>query len=129
MSRGLAQAHLRRGSCQDCNLRSFNVCLLRSLYGCLCLTCNSKSRNITVQNSPALVRRDDASYTSLPPDSRKPPASIDPSSKILSITLPSLADVRSLQMVLYLFGTGLEQRNRTVELYNVNCCLLCATLD
>ncbi|PFH49817.1 hypothetical protein AMATHDRAFT_146758 [Amanita thiersii Skay4041] len=36
-------------------------------------------RNITISNSPGFVRRDDPSYTSLPPDSRKPPAPIDPS--------------------------------------------------
>jgi len=36
-------------------------------------------RNITVQNSPGFVRRDDLSYTSLPTDSRKAPAPVDPS--------------------------------------------------
>ncbi|KAF9469849.1 inorganic pyrophosphatase [Collybia nuda] len=36
-------------------------------------------RNITIQNSPGFVRRDDLSYTSVPADSRKPPAPIDPS--------------------------------------------------
>lgn len=36
-------------------------------------------RNITISNSPGFVRRDDPSYTSLPPDSRKPPAPVDPS--------------------------------------------------
>jgi inorganic pyrophosphatase len=36
-------------------------------------------RNITISNSPGFVRRDDPAYTSLPPDSRKPPAPIDPS--------------------------------------------------
>ncbi|EKM84091.1 hypothetical protein AGABI1DRAFT_97036 [Agaricus bisporus var. burnettii JB137-S8] len=37
-------------------------------------------RNITIANSPGFVRRDDPSYTSLPPDSRKPPVPIDSSS-------------------------------------------------
>ncbi|KAF8921997.1 inorganic diphosphatase [Mucidula mucida] len=36
-------------------------------------------RNITIQNSPGFIRRDDPAYTSLPPDSRKAPAPIDPS--------------------------------------------------
>jgi len=40
------------------------------------------SRNITISNSPGFVRRDDPSYTSLPPDSRKPPAPVDPSSEL-----------------------------------------------
>jgi len=35
--------------------------------------------NVTLENSAAFVRRDDPSYTSLPPDSRKPPAPVDPS--------------------------------------------------
>lgn len=36
-------------------------------------------RNITIQNSPGFVSRSDPTYTSLPADSRKPPAPIDPS--------------------------------------------------
>ncbi|KAI0363735.1 inorganic diphosphatase [Pilatotrama ljubarskyi] len=36
-------------------------------------------RNVTVPNSPGYTRKDDPAYTSLPPDSRKPPAPIDPS--------------------------------------------------
>ncbi|KAH6917009.1 inorganic pyrophosphatase [Coprinopsis sp. MPI-PUGE-AT-0042] len=36
-------------------------------------------RNITIQNSPGFVRRDDHSYTSLPADSRRTPGPIDPS--------------------------------------------------
>jgi len=36
-------------------------------------------RNITQPNSPGFIRRDDPAYTSLPLDSRKPPAAIDPS--------------------------------------------------
>jgi len=35
--------------------------------------------NITVQQSPGFLRRDDHRYTGLPLDSRKPPAPIDPS--------------------------------------------------
>ncbi|KAG7452289.1 pyrophosphatase-domain-containing protein [Guyanagaster necrorhizus] len=38
-------------------------------------------RNITIQNSPGFIRRDDPAYTSIPPDSRKAPAPIDPSGK------------------------------------------------
>ncbi|KAG7099639.1 Inorganic pyrophosphatase [Marasmius oreades] len=37
------------------------------------------TRNITISNSPGFVRRDDPSYTNIPPDSRKAPAPIDPS--------------------------------------------------
>ncbi|KAF8735017.1 hypothetical protein AX14_002927 [Amanita brunnescens Koide BX004] len=36
-------------------------------------------RNITISNSPGFTKRDDPVYTNLPPDSRKPPAPIDPS--------------------------------------------------
>jgi len=39
------------------------------------------SRNITIKNSPGFIRRDEPAYTSIPPDSRKPPAPIDPSGK------------------------------------------------
>ncbi|KAI0308122.1 inorganic pyrophosphatase [Multifurca ochricompacta] len=35
-------------------------------------------RTVTVENSPGYVRKDDPSYTNLPPDSRKPPAPVDP---------------------------------------------------
>ncbi|KAG5650742.1 hypothetical protein H0H81_011186 [Sphagnurus paluster] len=36
-------------------------------------------RNITIQNSPGFVQRNDPVYTGIPTDSRKPPAPIDPS--------------------------------------------------
>jgi len=36
-------------------------------------------RNITIQNSPGFIRRDDPAYLTLPQDSRKPPAPIEPS--------------------------------------------------
>ncbi|KAI0778736.1 inorganic diphosphatase [Trametes elegans] len=36
-------------------------------------------RNITNPNSPGYTRKDDPAYTGIPPDSRKPPAPIDPS--------------------------------------------------
>ncbi|KAI5897995.1 inorganic pyrophosphatase [Schizophyllum commune H4-8] len=36
-------------------------------------------KNITISNSPGFISRDDPEYTSLPSDSRKPPAPIDPS--------------------------------------------------
>ncbi|KAJ6519966.1 inorganic pyrophosphatase, partial [Mycena sanguinolenta] len=35
--------------------------------------------NITIKNSPGFIQRDQPLYTNLPPDSRKPPAPIDPS--------------------------------------------------
>ncbi|KAJ7446509.1 inorganic pyrophosphatase [Mycena galericulata] len=35
--------------------------------------------NITIKNSPGFIQRDHRMYTELPPDSRKPPAPIDPS--------------------------------------------------
>ncbi|EUC57338.1 inorganic pyrophosphatase [Rhizoctonia solani AG-3 Rhs1AP] len=35
--------------------------------------------NVTIPNSPGYVERSDSVYTSLPPDSRKPPAPVDPS--------------------------------------------------
>ncbi|KAJ7103381.1 inorganic pyrophosphatase [Mycena belliarum] len=35
--------------------------------------------NITIKNSPGFIQRDQRPYTDLPPDSRKPPAPIDPS--------------------------------------------------
>jgi inorganic pyrophosphatase len=38
-----------------------------------------RSLNLTVPNSPGLVRMDDPEYANIPPDSRKPPAPIDPS--------------------------------------------------
>lgn len=46
------------------------------------------SRNITQPNSPGFIRRDDPTYTSLPPDSRKPPAPIDPSGELSLYCLP-----------------------------------------
>jgi len=40
------------------------------------------SSNITISNSPSgFLRRHEPAYTKLPPDSRKPPAPIDPSGK------------------------------------------------
>ena len=42
------------------------------------------SRNVTVEGSVGFVKTSDPSYTSLPADSRKPPAPIDPSSEFLS---------------------------------------------
>jgi hypothetical protein len=43
------------------------------------------SRNITIQNSPAFTRRDDPAYTSIPQDSKKAPAPIDPSGTSIRI--------------------------------------------
>ena len=79
----------------------------------ICFFCPD-SRNVTIQNTPGFLRRDDPSYTSLPPDSRQHPAPVDPSSKILSTSMPALANVRSLQVVLHLFGSGLEYIFRIV---------------
>ena len=42
----------------------------------------SFSQNITIQNSPGFVRRDDPSYNSIPPASGKPPGPIEPSGEI-----------------------------------------------
>ena len=42
------------------------------------------SRNVAVEGSVGFVKTSDPSYTSLPADSRKPPAPIDPSSEFLS---------------------------------------------
>jgi inorganic pyrophosphatase len=42
-------------------------------------------KNLSVQNSPGFVSRNDPAYTSVPADSRKPPAPIDPSSECLQI--------------------------------------------
>ncbi|KAF7347717.1 Gamma-tubulin RING complex protein [Mycena venus] len=40
---------------------------------------HGNSHNITIKNSPGFIQRDHPMYTNLPPDSRKPPAPIDPS--------------------------------------------------
>ncbi|TFL03579.1 inorganic diphosphatase [Pterulicium gracile] len=40
---------------------------------------NLSISNITIQNSPGFLNRSDPSYTSVPADSRQPPAPIDPS--------------------------------------------------
>ena len=45
------------------------------------ITQMSRSRNLTVRESPGRVSEDDPTYASIPPDSRKPPAPIDPSSE------------------------------------------------
>jgi inorganic pyrophosphatase len=51
------------------------------------------SSNITIQKSPGFIRREDPDYASLPHDSRKPPAPIDPSGepiyflRVYSLTL------------------------------------------
>ena len=42
----------------------------------------SFSLNITIQNSPGFVRRDDGIYNSIPPPSGKPPGPIEPSGEI-----------------------------------------------
>ncbi len=40
-----------------------------------------------VERSPGRIAIDDPRYQSIPPDSRKPPAPIDPSSKIYFLTI------------------------------------------
>ena len=71
------------------------------------------SLNVTVPNSPGLVRRDDPVYTHLPPDSRKPPALIDNSGMIFKPTPLDLANfyVYSFQMVLHLVGSGINRKS------------------
>lgn len=45
------------------------------------------SRNITIPNSVGFTSKNDPAYTGIPPDSRKPPAPIDSSSKLRPIHL------------------------------------------
>jgi hypothetical protein len=60
------------------------------------------SHNTTVKGSKGVVSTSDSSYTSIPSDSRKPPAAIDPSSES-SIPACSLgADWSSLKELLHL---------------------------
>lgn len=40
------------------------------------------SANITIENSPGFIRRDDPAYTSLPGPSGRAPAPIDPAGKL-----------------------------------------------
>jgi hypothetical protein len=66
-------------------LKTVEDCFLftLSLFS-LCVSDNADySQNVTVENSPGFVRPNDPAYANLPPDSRKPPAPIDPSSKLL----------------------------------------------
>lgn len=49
-------------------------------------------KNLTVQNSPGYVSQNDAAYASVPPDSRKPPAPIDPSSESSALARLRVAD-------------------------------------
>jgi hypothetical protein len=70
------------------------------------------SRNITHPNTPGYMRRDDPAYLTIPPDSRKPPAPIDPSGEYPypSREVPQLtARDHSLKMVLYLLCDCVEQ--------------------
>lgn len=60
-----------------------------SMYICLALLNDLtykpfafNSRNITIQNSPGFVKRDDPIYNSIPADSRVPPAPVDPSGEL-----------------------------------------------
>jgi len=84
--------------------------LQRTIYQCesfvfdiyTLLIYNPDSRNITIHNSHAFVRRDDPSYASLPPDSRKHPAPIDPSSKISNIRVLVLANARKVSKWFYI---------------------------
>jgi len=64
------------------------------------------SRNVTNPNYPGFVRRDDPSYTSIPLDSRKPAAPIEPSGNIhmsLRRMMPSDRHLFSFEVVLHLF--------------------------
>ena len=62
----------------DLSMCVFGLLILRFLHTD-CETDVTFSHNITVQQSPGFLRRDDPRYTGLPLDSRKPPAPIDPS--------------------------------------------------
>jgi hypothetical protein len=69
------------------------------------------SLNVTNVNSVGFVRRDDPIYTSLPPDSRKPPAPIDPSGKAFNqscLLFILLILYYSFQMVLHLLSSGVN---------------------
>ena len=67
-----------------------------------------RSRNVTIQNSPGISSRNDPVYATIPPDSRKPPAAIDPSgtptlhSGFVDVISDHRAPFRSLEMVLHL---------------------------
>jgi inorganic pyrophosphatase len=50
-----------------------------SASSAICMPDPDTSHNITIKNSPGFIQRDHPMYTNLPPDSRKPPAPIDPS--------------------------------------------------
>lgn len=70
----------------------------------------SRSRNLTVENSPGYVRTNDPSYTSLPHDSRKPPAPVDPASPSIHFSRVLYAHTFrfSFQVVLHLLCAGLN---------------------
>lgn len=77
------------------------------------------SRNITIQNSPGFVSRNDPAYTNLPIDSRKPPAPIDPSSmcSISPFPVQSTHHRSSLQVVLHFVCPGLNKNaNRELDI-------------
>ena len=48
---------------------------------------HTHSRNTTIENSPGYVKTNDPTYASIPADSRKPPAPIDPASPSSSLFL------------------------------------------
>ncbi|KAF7307042.1 Gamma-tubulin RING complex protein [Mycena indigotica] len=70
---------------------------------------NLSSDNITIKNSPGFLQRDQHKYTSLPADSRKPPAPIDPSGNRFLVCFVMLCStLNSVQMVVHLVRTRLE---------------------
>lgn len=82
MPRSLAQIGIRGVTSQICNIRSLYVSVfVVSIQDDKGITSIPNSQNLTIENSLGFVRPNDPVYASLPPDSRKPPAPIDPSSE------------------------------------------------
>lgn len=67
---------------------------------------SSPSRNVTIQDSPGFTKKDDPVYTNLPPDSRKHPAPIDPSSKVDFMAFELLyANLSAVSKLFYVSST------------------------
>jgi hypothetical protein len=73
-----------------------------------------RSANVTVSNSAGYVQRSHELYSSLPPDSRKPPAPIDPSSTYhgFCTRIYRTHAAYSQQVVPYLVRLGLKHYAR-----------------
>jgi hypothetical protein len=61
-----------------------------------CIIADLDSANSTVKNSKEYITSSDAAYASLPADSRKPPAPIDPSSEYTFVYLMAWANCRDV---------------------------------